>query len=393
MRNAVWLLAPAVVLGAQVEEKPKDLPFLAQLAFYRGGILFLQAPSQMVNEIRSDKYAARLDKVLVRDLVPGGETSRKLGLNIPGVYFLDRNGTVLREVHGDALGPFEDILGQLGWLSPDQAYEAFLKEDPGRLDVLWKVWNKALVDLGSNPSKEVLSRVGRALDALLKEQSWGEVPNVFQTPPPKPEKADPENEVGTLATRYWNTVETEVRRSPEHSPLWQVASFLAEWSSESHWLYRLIQEIPPPPLEDVDLAAWPNSQALDQAELQLRSKKNWRGLKEFAESRISLVDAYAKSFSPEAANAWSGTMILSGEKVIKPSRKEKLSSTYGKWMLLAFDASLEEGRMQAAHGWAVRLQQEGDQESQRKALYLAEAFHQTELAVLHRLGIQVEHHQ
>ena len=169
-----------------------------------------------------------------------------------------------------------------------------------------------------------------------------------------------------------------------------MAVLMAGWSSRPHWLYLLANEVLPSPGQEADLAAWPNASALGQAESQLRQKANWRGMKEFAEGRLALLDEQVKLWNPQAANEWSGVMINTDGKTFKPTRKEQLSGAYGKWTFMAFEAAVEEGRTSEARWMATRLQRDGDQAHQRKAFYLAEKRGQTELAALLKAGLQLE---
>lgn len=360
-------------------EKEPELSFLGDLAFYRGAIILIGADPSWIKGI-STELAARLERIKIYSNRLPEKTLSSLGIARQGVYLLDPKGRVLLEFHGGLPADFDESLNQIGWFSRPELLKRFIQKNPDRIDVRWELFNTALTALGREQSEMAISECASALQGLLNQPSWAAVPNVFREPRIIPKvDLDPHNPLSELAASRWEEVMALVKNSPEHSPTWQIAGFLANWHVGHPRLYKKILEIVPGPSDEVDTLTWPNSNAINQAETQLRRERDWRGMTEFAESRLSLISDQQSSFNPETANEWSGTIIVTNNKPVKLTRREKLTGAVGRWLLMAFEAALEEEREGAARVIADRLIQESNTESQVKAMHLAESHKATSL--------------
>ena len=375
------LLLPALVLPA--DPAPAENLFFRDLALNRGAILLVEAPAGWDRALDEPVLRARLKGVMVRRLRLTEAPARRLGLSAPGAYFTDRAGRVLRAVAGEVPSDLPELLEALGWRSSLQVLRRFIAEHPERVDARWALLDEARRELAMQQEDRTLQQVAEALALLLEREDWPREPGRYHKPL-LPEAAPREdNPLAQAARRHWGRVVEALRTEPGNLGVWSLLDLLAAWRPDAPWLYRIALDLEPLPTREGGLSPdWPDSLVMELCARQLRERKHWRGMAEFAAQRLGALEAYQDSFHADSLNEWSGLVIASPTKTERPTRRETLKRQAGRWYLLAFEAAVEEGRLEEAQTLARQLADTADGAALAKARALAVRHRSTTLQAL-----------
>ncbi len=364
-------LAAGAVLVAQVNQPQESTAFFMKLAMNRGAVVLVDAPRGWEAALAGDEIRPRLAGVLIHRAKLNDGVSNRLGLVSAGVYFVDRAGRTLKSIHGEAPSDLVALLDSLGWKSEMDLLRRFVRENPARIDARWALLAEARRELAQKQDERTIQQCAEALDFLMRHDAWFQGPSVFYTPIRPREGTPQDNQLSRVAAERFAQAVVAVEGDPAHVGAWSILGFLSAWHSDAPWLYKIVLDTAPLPIGGEFDPEWPGGQILDLCEKQLRDQKNWRGMAEFASRRLSATDAYIASFHPDSLNEWSGLVVASPTKTERPTRRERLGRQAGRWYALAFEASVEEGRIGEAQGLAQRIVQLGEPSSLAKSRSLA----------------------
>lgn len=361
---------PAYAQPAPEPDSAGRLSLLAALAFNQGGLVLVDPP--MADAWHKGLSTAAMedlrDDLLIRWVKAGSPDLASLGLKEPGVYLLSTDGRRLA-VWSSPPPDLPDALRAAGWKSLDDRYDDLLKSHPERVDLAWIRFERSQARWLRSPSEPRAEACARELDRLLRSENWAVGRSVFLKTAGGGSTSPGSLVLEKAAFKHMSTLVELVRAQPEAASAWNLIAFLVPLHPEPPRLDRLLMDLEPGP--ELDPAFWPFAEAVNLAVDQRRTLKDWPGMVTLARSRLDALDARAVRFHSSVADAWSGRMMVQGDKITKFSRRDETKTGFGYWLAVWLEAALESGLSSQVEEATRRLAAEGDGASRSRGIILA----------------------
>lgn len=373
---------PCLQEPAKPERGVAPMPLAAALAFRQGGLILLDPPAPEVwrKALATERVQDLAEDLLIRWEKTISPDLSQLGIRESGVHLLAPDG---RRIASWSTPPSDlpEALRNAGWKSLDDQYAELIRANPERVDLAWAKLDRSQARWLRSPTEARAGACAADLDRLLGLEHWPTGRSVFikasgEGPAPAAKPLE------RASMRHMPALIALIQAQPEAVSAWNLVAFLLPFHPDPPRLDRLLMDLMPGP--ESDAAFWPLSEAVALAVDQRRGAKDWAGLRAFALSRLESLDARESRFHPSAAEAWSGRLIVSGEKVTRFSRRDEARAGKGYWLAVWLEAALEAGSSSQAEDAARRLASEGDGISRARGMVLSRQKGREDLAtVLH----------
>ncbi len=370
-------LNPAPLLVVQenkAEDKVDSLrpSLLSLIAFKKGALLLVDSEqgASWMKALSDPENADLMADLVVRQYHASDKDLRPLGIGEPGVYLINQKGMILIRWEGAPPSDIRAECAKAGWVSSIDEFGAFVRNHPDRIDARWEWYGYLENLLRSHLGTRVVAQTAWVVDELLRQSDWSAGPNIFVQPVKPTPNLKVESPLSKVASERIEIAREVLRHSPELAPGWRMLIFFTGWHLDNPSLASFIEELEVPSWS-ADPAVWPNSDALIEAESQLREEKNWPAMRHFAQSRLEMLARLQAQFHPEVGEEWSGQLTVSKKGIKRISRKERAQSGVGHWLAILFEAELKEGKLSAATDTAHRMATEADAESRLRCQALA----------------------
>lgn len=378
------MIPPVACLQEPAKPEPGGMPMslTSALAFRQGGLILLDppAPDAWRKALATERAQDLADDLLIRWEKTVTPELSLLGVREPGVHLLAPDGRRL-EWWSTPPSDLPGALRSAGWKSLDDQYAELLRANPERVDLAWAKLDRSQARWLRAPTEARAETCASDLDRLLGLEYWSTGRSVFL----KPEKEAPASVPKPLeraAMRHMPALVALIRAQPEAVAAWNLVAFLLPFHPAPPRLDQLLRDLAPGP--ETDVAFWPLSEAVSLAVEQRRAAKDWAGLRAFALARMEAIEAREARFHPSAAEAWSGRLVVTNEKVTRFSRRDEARAGKGYWLALWLEAALETGSASQAEEAARRLAAEGDGSGRVRGMLLCRQKGREDLAsVLH----------
>lgn len=372
------LAAPAL---AQSAFGPAAEAWTAKLGGGRAMLLLVDVNPGWANRMLDPALEDIAFELTFENVASSDPTAQRLGLTGPAAYLLNEAGSVLGSWRG---GPPSDIraaFAEAGWRTRADALKAALRTKSERIDLRWALVAEYWQRVPRRFSLKDLEALADALESLLRTGAWAtaEAPRLPVFAPPKRMNSEAPafgNSLTELARARLADVRETLARDPGNATAWMLAALLAAWHPDAEpRLYTFFRDQEPPPAAFEALLEWPHPSALLQSETQLRRLEDWKGLEDFAETRLEFLREAALALVPELPSQWHARLSPPPPlpKVPLPFAAAAARGL-GRWLTLQLEAQLRLGRLGAATTTASAILRDGDRGSRSAALSLARSF-------------------